>query len=138
MKVFVDTNVLLDVLSCREPFHEDAIQIWSLAEAGKLKGLVSAISVANVFYLVRRFKNARAAYEAVRLIRDTFGIVACDERVLGQAMDAGWKDFEDAVQYFSARHAQAACIVSRDGDHFTKSDLPVLSPAEFLAGLLMT
>jgi predicted nucleic acid-binding protein len=65
-------------------------------------------------------------------MRAIFTVVACDERVIHQALDADFTDFEDAIQYHSAQRARAACLVTRNPDHFPTTDLPVLSPTEFL------
>jgi predicted nucleic acid-binding protein len=133
MNVFVDTNVLLDVLARREPFYRDSVAVWTLAEQGRIRGLISAISFTNIFYVVRKLRNASTAFRTMTLLRDSFVPVACDEQVLHQAIDAGFKDFEDAVQYFSALRADAACLLTRDPDHFPSSGLTVLTPSEFLA-----
>ena len=133
MNVFVDTNVLLDVLAKREPFYQDSANVWTLAEHGKIRGLVSALSFSNIYYIVRRLKDRRTADRAMLVLRDTFTPVACDEQVLGQAIDARMKDFEDAIQYFSAIRAESTCLISRNPDHFPRSAIPVLTPTEFLA-----
>ncbi len=133
MNVFVDTNVLLDVLAKREPFYEDSAAVWTLAEHGKVRGLVSALSFSNVYYIVRRLKDRRTADRAMLFLRNTFTPVACDGQVLSQAIDAKMKDFEDAIQYFSALHAESACFISRNPGHFPRSSLSVLTPAEFLS-----
>jgi predicted nucleic acid-binding protein len=132
MNVFIDTNVLLDVLAKREPFYEDSATVWTLAEQGKIRGFVSALSFSNVYYIVRRLKDRRTADRAMFLLRDTFAPVACDDQVLSQAIDARMKDFEDAIQYFSALRAEAACLISRNPDHFPRSVLSVVTPTEFL------
>lgn len=133
MNVFVDTNVLLDVLAKREPFYNESAAVWTLAEQGKVRGLISSLSFSNIYYIVRRLKDRRAAVRAMVLLRDTFASVACDEQVLGQAIDSGMKDFEDAIQYFSALRAEAASLITRNPTHFPRSTLPVVTPAEFLA-----
>jgi predicted nucleic acid-binding protein len=133
MRVFVDTNVLLDVLARREPFYEAAARVWSLAECGELEAFVSAISFNNVYYIVRKAANAPKAGKALRLIRDVFRVVAPDAQILNQAIDAGLSDFEDAVQFHSAIRAQATHLLTRDPDGFPKSGLSILTPAEFLA-----
>ncbi len=134
MKVLVDTNVLLDVLAKRQPFYADSAAIWSLAEDGLIEGLVSAVSFTNIFYIVRKLAGAETAQRTLVLLRDTFTAVACDVPILNRAIDAGFKDFEDAVQYFTALQAGAVCLVSRNPDHFPRTnDCPVISPAEFLA-----
>lgn len=132
MNVLVDTNVLLDVLAKREPFYEDSAAVWTLAEEGKICGFVSALSFSNVYYIVRRLKDRRTADRAMRILRDTFSAVACDEQVLTQAIDAGMRDFEDAIQYFSALRAESTCLISRNPNHYSRSALSVLSPTEFL------
>ncbi len=133
MKVFVDTNVLLDVLARREPFYGDSSRIWSLAERGRIEAQVSVISFNNVYYVVRRAANRRTAEKALRVMRNVFTPVALNAQVLSQAIDAGFGDFEDAIQFHSAVYAGAGCLITRDADHFPAADIPVLSPAEFLA-----
>ena len=133
MNVFVDTNVLLDVISRREPFYGHGQEVWALAERGLVRGFVAALSMPNIFYLLRRDGGRKKAMQALVGIRDTFTTVALDEQILNQAIDSGWEDFEDAIQYFSAVRANAECIITRNEDHFAKADMPVYSPIDFLA-----
>ena len=133
MRVFVDTNVLLDVLAERKPFYTDSVNIWTLAESGRLDASVAAISFTNCWYLVRRHAGRKSADKALQLLRDVFTPVDLTAQVLNQAIDAGFEDFEDAVQFHSAVQARARCVVTRNADHFPRSPLSVLSPAEFLA-----
>ncbi len=134
MNVFLDTNVLMDVLLQRRPFVDDSRKVWFLAERGKVRGLISALSYPNIYYIVRKVRGADAAMGMMTMLRDTFVPAPLDAQVLTQAMDAGFPDFEDAIQYFSALRADARCFVTRNADDFPPSDdLPVLSPAEFLA-----
>ncbi len=135
MKVFVDTNVLLDVLAKREPYFTDAARIWSLAERAKLEAQVSVISFNNVYYVLRKVASRQVAEKALRLMRSVFTPVPLGAQVLSQAIDAGFRDFEDALQFYSALHADASCLITRDADDFPATALPVLSPAEFLSSL---
>ena len=132
MRVFLDTNVLLDVLADRKPFYAEASQIWSLAERAKIEAQVSVISFNNIYYVVRRAANRRAADRALKLMRNVFTAVALNAKVLSQAIDAGFSDFEDAIQFHSAVYAGAECMITRDADHFPSTAFPVLSPAQFL------
>lgn len=137
MRVFVDTNVLIDVLTKRLPFYADSAAVWTLAEQGRVIGLVSATSLTNICYVIRRLENAGTARQALQVMRGIFELAACDQHVINQAVDAKLKDFEDAVQYISAIRAGADCIVSRNPADFpTAEDCPVLTPAEFLAAQL--
>ena len=67
MKVFIDTNILLDVLARREPFFADAARIWTMAEQGSLQAYVSAFSFNNIYYVVRKAQGRAAADKALRL-----------------------------------------------------------------------
>jgi predicted nucleic acid-binding protein len=133
MNVFLDTNVLMDVLLERKPFAAASRKVWFLAERGKISGLVSALTFPNIYYIVRKVRGLEAATAMMTMLRDTFVPVALDEQILQQAMDAKFSDFEDAIQYFSALRSVAVCLVTRNPAHFPCSTLPVLSPAGFLA-----
>ncbi|HNS21810.1 MAG TPA: PIN domain-containing protein [Sedimentisphaerales bacterium] len=132
MNVFVDTNVLLDVLAQREPFYTHSAGVWTLAEQGRVRGFVSVISFNNIYYVTRKLQTRPAVNRMMVFLRDTFEPVPLDKQILDQAIDADFKDLEDAIQYFSAIRAGAACIVSRDASTFPRSGLPVLTPAELL------
>jgi|WetSurMetagenome_2_1015567.scaffolds.fasta_scaffold106448_2 predicted nucleic acid-binding protein len=133
MRVFVDANVLLDVLANRRPFYRDAARIWTLAESGKIEALISAISFNNVYYVVRKASDRKTAEKALQLMRNIFVAVPLTVQILSRAIDAGFSDFEDAIQFHSAVHAGAARIITRDADHFPVADIPAISPAAFLA-----
>ncbi len=133
MRVFVDTNLLLDVLARRKPFYTSAARIWTLAETGACEALVSAISFNNVFYIVRKARDLPTARRALVLLRDVFASVAPDQGILNQAIDSDIPDFEDAIQLFSAVHAGADYLLTRNVGDFPAGILPILAPQEFLA-----
>jgi len=132
MRVFVDTNLLLDVLAKRDPFYNAAARIWTMAETGACEALVSAISFNNIFYIVRRARDTAAARHALILLRDVFASVAPDQRILNQAIDSETTDFEDAIQLYSALHADADYLLTRNVGDFPAGVLPILTPDEFL------
>ena len=134
MKVFFDTNVLIDVLALRQPFYEDSAELWTLSERRTITGLVSVLTFTNTFYIVRRLTDLKTARRALSLIRDAFTPVACDGDIINRAIASNLGDFEDEVQYISATQIGVDCIVSRNVSHFPASgECPILTPAEFLA-----
>jgi predicted nucleic acid-binding protein len=134
MKVFFDTNVVLDVLLERKPFYKDSVALWTMAEQGVMIGIIAAISCTNIAYIINRLQNRAAARVALTALRDVFTIASTDSQMISQAMDAKFDDFEDAVQYFTALHAGVDCIVTRNPGHFPRTGCPIVSPAELLAG----
>jgi predicted nucleic acid-binding protein len=131
--IFVDTNVLLDVLLARQPFVQHAQRLWSLAERGQIQGAVSAVSFLNVYYVVRRLASRAQADRAVRGMRAIFQVIPVDREIIDQAINARLADFEDAVQSACAVRAGAVCIVTRDERHFARSSVPAIATDAFLA-----
>ncbi len=132
MKVFLDTNVLLDVLGRREPHCVAASEVWSRVEHGTLDGYISAISFNNVHYVLRRVANRPTAHDGLKLLRDIFHVVALDEQIIQRAIDSEFSDFEDGIQFFSAHHAGADFILTRNARHFPNEPIPIVTPEEFL------
>ncbi len=136
MRAFFDTNVLLDVILERPPHYQNSARAWTRAERGAIEGYVSAVSFTDIFYIVQRVRNGAEARSVVRGMLGVFTPATCNAGIVRQAVESDLPDFEDAVQYFSALHAEADCIITRNAPDFPRRPaLPVLSPAQFLAQL---
>lgn len=133
MRLFLDTNILIDVLAQREPFYAPSALIWSLAESGKARGFVSALSFNNVYYLVRHLAGKKRAAEAVRLLHRVLQVVPVNGRIIAQAIESGMDDFEDAIQYYCALHSRSPYLITRNPKDFPAEGLALLSPEEFLS-----
>ncbi|MBR4665159.1 MAG: PIN domain-containing protein [Lentisphaeria bacterium] len=131
-KIFIDTNILLDVAMHRNDFFRQSAEVWADCESRKVHGFVSAISLNNMHYVLKKWVDTAVSLEYVRLVLNIFSVVPLDESVLRLAVDLPHKDFEDAIQTFSAVQAKADCIVTRDRQHFSADYMPVISPAEYL------
>ena len=131
-KIFIDTNILLDVAMHRNDFFRQSAEVWADCESRKVHGFVSAISLNNMHYVLKKWVDPAASLEYVRLVLNIFSVVPLDESVLRLAVDLPHKDFEDAIQTFSAVQIKADCIVTRDRQHFSTDYMPVISPAEYL------
>ena len=106
-RIFVDTNVLLDVLLEREGFYYDALKIWANAELGKVEAYIAAISLNNVHYVMRRLKSETTAMIAVKILMQIFKVVPVDTDILRLAVDFHDKDFEDDIQLQCALRARS-------------------------------
>lgn len=133
-RVFFDTDVLLDHLLDREPFADDATELWSMAERREIAGYISAVSFNFVYYIVRHYASERAARRALNGLRDVFEVVEVDAQIIHQALDSPFADFEDAVQHACAIRAGATHLVTRDLAGFRRSEVCVVSPDTYLAG----
>ena len=127
MNIFLDTNILLDVLSRRKPYDVPAGRIWTLAESGAVKAFVSAISYNNVYFIIRKQEGRESAMKAMKLMRRIFQTVAVDERLLDEVIRDSPRDFEDAIQYASALRCRARYLVTRNPSDFPKGGPEIVS-----------
>jgi|SRR5699024_5909277 len=132
-KVLVDTNICLDAALYRSPFAVHAYEIIERSEKNEFSGMVAGHSLDTMFYLLRKRKNKNETYELLKDYRRAFGVCAVTQSVIDDALDSNWNDFEDAIQYYSAKECGCDAVVTRNTTDFTASDLPVFSPGEFLA-----
>ncbi len=132
MRALIDTNVILDYVLERHPFHADAEKIVLLAAAEDFAGYLSSITPVNVFYTGRKLKGKDHALKEVRRMVRLFEIATTDKQALQNAFDLEFSDYEDAVQCASAISESLDAIVTRDTSDFDKSPIPVYSPGEFL------
>ncbi|MBU4271861.1 MAG: PIN domain-containing protein [Planctomycetes bacterium] len=136
MKVFFDTNILLDVLARREPFYADSAKVWTLAETGRLEGFASTLSLPILFYLLCRSKGKGIARKSLGVVRDIFSLLPLDMHVADQALNTEMGDFEDAIQYFSAISAGVAVLLTRNPKDFPGDRIAIQTPEDFLAAYL--
>ena len=135
MKVLLDTNVLLDVYLRREPFFDASSQVVALAEQGEIEGWIAGTTVTTIFYLLAKALSDEKAKQNVHNLLKLFNISSVNRVVLEDALDNGFKDYEDGVLYQSALHTNLDVIVTRNQKDFFKSELHVYSPSEFLNAL---
>ena len=131
-RVFLDTNVMLDFLGERKPFYDSIAKVATIAEKGNLTMVVSPISFATVNYLLSKYESDKIAKEKLRKFKIISEICSLDEQTIEKGLNSSFKDFEDALQYFSATESNCELILSRNGKDFKKSLLPVMTPDEFL------
>jgi len=134
MKVFVDTNVVLDVFLERHPFYDDSFVIFQLANLKRIKGYLSAASITDIFYFVRKQRrNSEDVYRMMDKLTTLFSVAPVSEKTIADALALRWKDFEDAVQYMAATESGVDYIVTRNAADYEMSGVPCMSPADFIA-----
>lgn len=132
MKVLVDTNIILDVLCSRKDFIGDSLQVFRCCEIGRLAGYISALSVPNILYIMRKELDESKIKEIIHTLTSIFSVVELRESDLLNALDLEFKDYEDALQSISAKRIGADFIVTRNTKDFTASPVPAVLPGELL------
>ncbi len=135
MKVLIDTNVILDVLYKREGFYEDSLKIWKLCETRKLDGYISALSIPNIVYILRRELDPEKTLEVINNINLVFKIYDLKSDIIMQVAEKKTKDYEDALQMVTAQKLKASFIVTRNIKDFAGGKIIAVKPSELLERL---
>lgn len=133
-KIFLDTDVALDHLADRQPFAEYVHRLFALAETGDLTICVSSLSFSNLYYLLRKLNGHAGALVLLGKFKLLVHVSAVADAEIQSALASRFKDFEDAIQHFAAKaEGGVSAIVTRNKADYSASEIPVLSPEEFLA-----
>ena len=132
--ILVDVNVCLDLLLDRHPYVEYSGQIFELAEQNELSVTVSGLSFDTLFYIMRPTLGAKASTQILKKFSQHVRVGAVDHSVVQQALEAGWKHLEDALQYYCAAESGCSALVTRNIIDFNPDDdtLSILTPEQFL------
>lgn len=134
-KIFLDTNIILDFLGEREHFYEAAAKVLTLADKKKIKILTSPTSISNAYYVLTKYENSKIALEKIRKFKLLSAISIMNDDVVGKAIHSDFKDFEDAMQYFSALASDCDIIVTRNEKDFKSALIPVMNAESYLQTL---
>ena len=132
MKLLIDANVLLDVLQNRKDFVQASSLVWKLCETQQAVGYVSALTFANMVYVMRRKLDPGKIEEVLRMLSLIFEFTELAPADLIRACELQWSDFEDALQSVTAERVHADHIITRNVEDFKNSKVPAYTPAELL------
>ena len=132
MKILVDTNVILDVLCNRSGFVEASLKIWKLCEVGRIDGYISALSVPNIVYILRKELDPEKTDRLITQIMMIFKIADLRSTDIRAAAALRADDFEDALQMCQAERINADHIITRNIRDFKSSKVSALKPSELL------
>ncbi len=132
MTVLIDTNVVLDVLCNRTDFVEESKKVLKLCEVKKINGYVSALSIANIMYIMRKELENDKIQDIIKKLSLIFDIIDLTGIDLIKASTLNFNDYEDAIQSVQAKRIKANYIITRNINDFLKSDILPIKPKDFL------
>lgn len=133
--VLCDINFILDIFLEREPFYAPAARIFAMIEAKHLKGYLYANSFPTLFYILAKELKRDKAMRVLEKVRIVFRVATVDEKVIDLSLASDFKDFEDAVQCYSAVTAKVDCLITRNKTDYVTNILSIMTPEEFLAAI---
>lgn len=133
MRIMLDTNIIIDVLLEREPFVDDSYRVLKLCEEHQMDGFVSASSVTDIYYLVRKYSHStELAYKAIGKLLEIVKVCSVTNNDVLMAFQKKARDFEDCLVATCANSIRCDCIVTRNKKDFEEFDIPLLTPSELL------
>lgn len=134
--VLIDTDVILDFFFDRDPFSEHATKIFLLCETNQINGYTTPVIISNVYYLLRKIAKHDVIIDRLKQLLRILDVLQMDKSVVLDALNSDFKDFEDALQNFSAiSNREISIILTRNIKDFQKSKLAVLTPELYLRKL---
>lgn len=131
-KVFIDTNVIVDLIADRKPFSKYAIELFQLAEENKVQLFTSSHSIATTHYLLKKYLAEKSLREVLYGLLEFLTVIPVDVDIIKKGLRSNHKDFEDSIQILCASTIEnIQFIITRDAKDFKGSEIPVLSPDAF-------
>jgi predicted nucleic acid-binding protein len=131
-KIFLDTDVILDLVFERKPFFYNSQRIFSFIEKNFFIGFTSSLIIANCYYIISGNRDKITAAKTISKLRSILTILPFTDKEIGEALNSGFKDFEDGVQYFIAVNNGLNVIITRNISDYKNVDITVLTPNDFL------
>lgn len=133
-RLLIDTNIVIDLLSKRDKFYDEAADLFSRADKKELELTISTLTFANTNYILTKLKSSKDAREILRKFKVLVKLLSLDDKITELALsDDNFPDFEDGLQYYSAIENQIDIIITRNKKDFKNSKIPIMTAKEFLA-----
>lgn len=132
-RILIDTDVILDLFFDREPFSENAAKVLSLCEKKAIIGFVTPVIISNVYYLLSQKAKQEKVIEKLKILLSILEVLVIDKNTIIVALNSEFKDFEDAMQNYSAElNGEIDMIITRNTKDYKKSKLGIMNPENFL------
>ncbi|MEH2371598.1 PIN domain-containing protein [Nostoc sp.] len=135
MKVLLDTNIIVDIALERQPYITNSETVLAFVEQGQIEGYISASTISDLYYLIRKQKGRDLTIEFLRQIVRFCQIATVNQAVITMALTANFRDFEDAIQYSTAVLNQLDAIITRNPQDFTAITPRILTPEQLIQEL---
>ena len=133
IKIFVDTDVLMDFLTKRVPFDIDSMKIMEYGNRKKIQVNISSLCLSNINYLIGRQATKKKARQQVISLLNLVEVLSVDRKIIEKAAYSEFKDFEDAIQNYCAEENEIRVLITRNIKDYSKSNLSIQTPKEFIS-----
>jgi predicted nucleic acid-binding protein len=131
-KIFVDADITLDLLAKREPFYNPTSELFSLIDDNQVKGYTSPIIIANIHYILSKQLGKEKSLKYISKLTTLLKILTFDEKIVELALSSDFKDFEDAIQYYTAIENNVEILITRNIKAYKYANIPIMTADEFI------
>ena len=131
-RLLVDTNIVIDLLAKRERFLTEAQELFTLSDKKEVKLYVSSLTFANTHYILSQSLKIDDFRKILRKFKVLVEVLPMDDKIIDLSLDSDFKDFEDAIQYYTALENNLEIILTRNLKDFKLSRIPVLTAKDYL------
>jgi predicted nucleic acid-binding protein len=131
-QLFVDTNIVLDLLAQRTEFFQEAQELFTRADLNKVQLTISALTFANTHYILSKHLKLEETRKILNKFKVLVNVAPVDDKIIELALASDFKDFEDAIQYYSALESKAQIIITRNKKDFKYAKIPIMTAKEYI------
>ena len=131
-KLFIDTDIIIDLLAYREPFYEASASLFSMADKGKIHLSVSPLSFSNINYILSRQFSANQVRKKLLQFKTLVSVMDVNDKIIELALTSDFKDFEDGIQYFTAIENNIKILLTRNLKDYKTAQIPVMTAEQYL------
>jgi len=135
-RIFLDTNVILDLLAQRVPFFDSIARLATLADQKKLVLVASPLSFTTVDYVLNKYESSELVLNKLRKFKIICEVCEVNEETVEKGLNSNFKDFEDSMQYYSAVQSNCSVIITRNGKDFKNSNIAIMTAEEYLSSIM--
>jgi predicted nucleic acid-binding protein len=134
-KVFVDSDIVLDLLSGRQPHYKFAAELFSLADENSIKVYVSSLTFANIDYILSKQLSTGQARKMLLKFKTLVNVLSVNDKIIELALLSDFNDFEDAIQYNTAIENSITSLLTRNLKVYKKTEITILTAQQYLKTL---
>ncbi len=137
-KIFVDTDICLDLLLQRQPYYKSAAQLFTFVDKKKIEAYVSSLSFSHIHYILRHDYSVNESRKVLSRFKVLTNVLAVDDKVIELALQSDFKDFEDGIQYYTAIENNIKVLLTRKLKDYRTATIPIMTTEEYLKSLSFT
>ncbi|MCE2771653.1 MAG: PIN domain-containing protein [Saprospiraceae bacterium] len=130
--IFVDTNIIIDLLAKRDLFYKDAQALFTLSDKKEIQLCISSLSFANAYYSIVKHHKDIDAKKYLAKFKVLVKVLPLEDKAIELALASDFNDFEDGLQYFIAMDNESDIIITRNKKDFKNAKIPVMTAGEYI------